>query len=120
MILADTSVWIEYLRSKDADFAVMVSERRIAMHELVIGELACGTLPERGRSLDNFRELPRLSTTQDREVGFFIEQYRLWGRGLGIVDVHLLVSAALSGARLWTHDVRLHHAAEELEIAFAR
>jgi hypothetical protein len=39
------------------------------------------------------------------------------GRGLGYVDVHLLASAALGDARLWTIDRRLAGAAKRLGLA---
>jgi len=38
------------------------------------------------------------------------------GRGLGLVDVHLLASAQLGEAPLWTLDKRLRKAAQELEL----
>jgi len=38
----------------------------------------------------------------------FIERRSLMGRGIGLVDVHLLASASLAApARLWTRDRRL-------------
>jgi len=41
------------------------------------------------------------------------------GRGIGYVDVHLLASARLAGARLWTRDKRLVVVANALELAYA-
>jgi predicted nucleic acid-binding protein len=36
----------------------------------------------------------------------------------GIVDVHLLASARLSGAQVWTLDRRLHQAARRLKVRY--
>lgn len=36
------------------------------------------------------------------------------GRGIGYIDVHLLASAVLSEATLWTNDKRLATVAEEM------
>jgi predicted nucleic acid-binding protein len=42
------------------------------------------------------------------------------GRGIGIVDAHLLASAALAApARLWTRDRRLATVASDLDLAFS-
>jgi predicted nucleic acid-binding protein len=40
------------------------------------------------------------------------------GKGVGFVDVHLLMSAQLSGMPLWTADKRLKSAADQLELTF--
>jgi len=49
---------------------------------------------------------------------FFLERNRLWGRGIGYIDVHLLASLSQqAGARLWTRDTRLRETAEQLGLA---
>ncbi|HUQ19515.1 MAG TPA: hypothetical protein VM099_07865 [Gemmatimonadaceae bacterium] len=49
----------------------------------------------------------------------FIDQRSLHGRGLGLVDVHLLASTVLLGtAYLWTLDTRLKRAAEKLGVSY--
>jgi hypothetical protein len=48
----------------------------------------------------------------------FIEASRLSGRGLGFIDAHLLASAVLTRASLWTADKRLREAASELGVAY--
>ncbi|MGH7116142.1 MAG: hypothetical protein ACREE9_16835 [Stellaceae bacterium] len=54
----------------------------------------------------------------DEEVLRFIDRQALFGRGIGYVGAHLLAAARLtSGARLWTHDRRLHAVAAELGLA---
>ena len=40
------------------------------------------------------------------------------GLGIGFVDAHLLASAELSGAPLWTSDKKLKSAAIELKLAY--
>lgn len=46
-----------------------------------------------------------------------MDGHALMGRGIGYVDVHLLASARLGGALLWTRDKRLHVIAAELGLA---
>ena len=47
MILVDTSVWVDHLRSGDARLAGLLERDAVASHELVIGEIACGNLKKR-------------------------------------------------------------------------
>ena len=51
------------------------------------------------------------------DVMTFIEAQRLYGRGIGYIDVHLLASSAIDGARLWTNDRRLRELAATLDLA---
>ena len=119
MILVDTSVWIDHLRSGDPGLATALEGGRVLMHPFVLGELALGNLKNRGEVLALLRRLPAAPTATDPEVLGLIERRDLMGRGIGYVDVHLLASAALADlGRLWTRDRRLTEAATELELAF--
>jgi hypothetical protein len=84
------------------------------MHPFVAGELACGNLRDRASILGDLDALPGSKLASNAEVLYLIEEHRLWGRGLGWIDAHLLASALLSGSRLWTLDARLAKAAAEL------
>jgi predicted nucleic acid-binding protein len=118
MILVDTSVWIDHLRRGDAHLMATLLAGYVLIHSWVIGDIACGTLRERGQVLDLLRSLPLSPVALEDEVLFFIEQYELMGRGIGYVDIHLLASAQLAGARLWTRDKRLAVVANELGVAY--
>lgn len=48
------------------------------------------------------------SRANDDEIIQFIEDHKLMGKGLGYIDIHLLMSALLTGIPLWTIDKRLH------------
>lgn len=119
MILVDTSVWIDHLRSGEPALATALEGGRVLMHPLVLGELACGNLKNRSEVLRLLGDLPAAPTAADPEALGFIERRALMGRGIGYIDVHLLASAALAGVgRLWTRDRRLAAVAAELELAF--
>jgi len=78
------------------------------MHPFVVGEIACGSLRDRGSILELLQDLPAALLASPDEVLGFIETHALHGKGIGYVDVHLLASVALTpGARLWTRDTRL-------------
>ncbi|NLT35674.1 MAG: twitching motility protein PilT [Gaiellales bacterium] len=65
------------------------------------------------------QDLPCAEVVQHEEVPAFIAARCLMGKGLGFVDAHLLASALVSGAALWTLDRRLHDAVAELNCAYA-
>lgn len=114
--LADTSVWVEHLRYGLESFVELLNEGRVVIHPFVIGELACGNLGNRADILALLGKLPVSAIADIEEIFIFIENNRLMGRGLGYVDIHLLASAKLSNARLWTMDKRLDKAAFEMDI----
>jgi predicted nucleic acid-binding protein len=118
VILADTSIWIDHFRTGNSTLGNELEAKQILMHPFVIGELACGMLRHRARALDLLVRLPRLPVASDEEAMLFLERHRLMGRGIGLVDVHLLASVALGApARLWTRDRRLAEVAAELRLA---
>jgi hypothetical protein len=84
------------------------------MHPFVSGELACGNLKNRVAVLSDLHALPHAKLASDTEVLQLIEDRRLWGRGLGWIDMHLLASALLSHWGFWTIDKRLGEAAMKL------
>jgi predicted nucleic acid-binding protein len=119
VILVDTSVWIDHLRSGESGLATALEGGRVIMHPFVLGELACGNLENRREVLRLLDDLPAAPTATEPEALDFIEHRALMGRGIGYIDVHLLASTALADdARIWTRDRRLVAAAAELELLF--
>ena len=117
MILVDTSVWIDHLRTGDDELVQQLNNSSVLMHPFVLGELACGNLNKRKEVLALFKDLPRSSVATEDEVLFFIEQHKLMGRGIGYIDTHLLAAVTLNGsARLWTRDKRLRAVADSLSL----
>lgn len=119
MILADTSVWIDHLRASDVHLSTLLSRGDVAMHPMVLGELACGNLQDRQTLIALWRNLPQLAAVTNAEALYFLDQNRLWGRGIGYIDLHLLAAVALSAqARLWTRDKRLRKTAQQIGLAY--
>ena len=104
MILADTSIWIDHLRAGEPGLASLLNDNRVLTHPMVIGELACGNLPNRDCGAGPaWGRLPGIPAATDEEVLFFIEQRRVMGRGIGYIDAHLLAAATLArSVQLWT------------------
>ena len=84
------------------------------MHPFISGELACGNLKSRAAVLADLQALPAARLASNAEVLQLVEDRRLWGRGLGWVDVHLPAAALLSGRGFWTVDKKLRDGATEL------
>ncbi len=117
MILVDTSIWVAHLRQGDPVLETLLLEADVVCHPFIIGELACGDLKNRREILSLLGALPAAPVIDPGEILFFIEQNRLMGLCIGLVDVHLLASARLAGVWLWTRDKKLKAAAEQLQLA---
>jgi predicted nucleic acid-binding protein len=103
LILVDTSVWVDHLRSGDAQLADLLERGAVLMHPFVVGEIACGSLSDRPSILELLQDLPAALVAEGHEILTFIERHVLHGK---------------EGATLWTRDKRLRIAAEELGCAF--
>ena len=114
VVLADTSIWIEHFRHGRTELSGNLTEGLVLMHPFVIGELACGNLKDRGAILSMLHSLPAAGVASHDEVLEFMERYKLGGKGLGWIDVHLLASVLLSNCRFWTLDRRLAKVASDL------
>ena len=117
MILVDTSVWVDHLRRGNQRLTALLDGGLVLVHPFVVGELALGGLKRRTEVLGLLGEMPRAETASHEEALEFVNRHDLVGRGVGWVDAHLLVSTALTGAKLWTLDRRLATAAGRLALS---
>lgn len=118
MVLVDTSVWVEHLRSGTIGLESLLNDGRVVCHPFIVGELACGNLKNRSHILSLLDTLTTAHLADHEEVMRFIETNRLMGKGLGYVDIHLLASAVLTNVPLWTLDKNLGKAAATLRIKY--
>jgi predicted nucleic acid-binding protein len=118
MILADSTVWVDHLRSNDARMIRLLDLTAILIHPLVLGEIAMGSMKARNRVLETLTELPRTEIAEHGEVMDLVEREQLYGSGIGFVDAHLPASTLLTpGSRLWTRNRRLRDTAARLDVA---
>jgi len=118
MVLVDTSVWIDHLRFGNPRLVSLLEDGDVACHPFIIGELACGNVPGRAKTLGYLQALPRIDVAGQDEVLRLIERQRLMEIGLGFIDVHLLAAALLEGIPIWTQDAPLLKAAVKLGVLF--
>ena len=120
MILVDTSIWVAHFKGMpDASrLPDLLLEEDILTHPHVIGELVLGGLAAEPRAL--LQKLPAAQLARDEEVLIMVDQHDLAGRGIGWVDAHLLASARLGGAAIWTRDASLAAVADALGLSPSR
>ncbi len=124
MIVVDTSIWIDFWKKRASTdpLVELLDHDQVLVHELVLTELAVGNLGPatvRDEILSSLRLLPQAPLASLEEVLTLIKTARLERRGLGAVDAHLLASARIASAELWTADKALAAAAEECGLLFA-
>ena len=119
MILVDTSVWIDHLRSAESELINLLGADRVLIHSMIIGELACGSLKNRTQRLSDWKALPGITEVSHASVLSAIESKNLMGRGIGFVDAHLLCAVLNHNSTLlWTRDRSLKRIAEECGVIF--
>jgi predicted nucleic acid-binding protein len=117
VILADTSVWIDHLRSGVKEMRRHLDQGQIAIHPFIIAELALGSLKDRTKVLAMLDLLPQVRVAQPGELRQMIEARRLYSLGIGLTDAHLIASVLIDAPTLlWTRDKRLRQVAEDLGV----
>ena len=114
-ILVDTNIWIDHLRKTEPVLVDLLARDQVCVHQSVITELALGNLKNRSILLKALERLMIVRNVDDQGVRHLVEERRLWGRGLSVVDAALLASAVVTpGVSLWTRDKRLRQAARDV------
>lgn len=121
IVLVDTSVWIRFLSNRDpyaTALDALLSRDEVSGHDFVYGELLSGDKGGRKQLLAGYEQMHQAPLVPHRDVIEFVRERRLYGRGIGWIDAHLLASALVGRVRLWTTDPALAMAAKELGVAY--
>jgi len=118
LILVDTSVWIKHFRESDQNLVRLLEQGLVACHPFIIGELACGNISNRNEIIKLLHDLPSTDVLDHYDIMEFIEYRNIMNKGIGYIDVHLLASALISEAPLWTSDKALRKIANQLSIEY--
>jgi predicted nucleic acid-binding protein len=117
LILADTSVWIDHLRSGNKELRRHLEQGQIVIHPFIVAELALGSLKGRTKTLALLDLLPQVRVARLSELRLMIEARRVYNLGIGLTDAHLIASVLIdSPILLWTIDKRLRQVAQILGI----
>jgi predicted nucleic acid-binding protein len=120
-VLVDTSVWVDHFRRENHGLRDLLERDLVLTHPFVLGEIACGTPPNRAQTLADLGDLRSVQQASLQETTAFIGHEKLFGLGCGFVDLTLLASTLMtSGAQLWTRDKRLSALAARFGIQHSR
>ena len=117
--LVDTSAWIEFFKGNADPLEMLLVENNVIIHSNVIGELSCGNIKNRNKTLGNLKLLPKAKEASFTEAIELIDSRHLYGKGLGFSDVQLLASALISGSALFSFNKAVKRAALDLNIKLA-
>jgi predicted nucleic acid-binding protein len=120
VILVDTSIWIDHLRKPESKLQELLQNDEVVSHPFVRLELALGSIAHREEVLADLARLPQVQIAQTDELFGLIELRRLYRKGIGITDLHLVASALLDRSiSIWTRDRRLGEITDELGLRAA-
>ena len=118
MVLVDTSVWINHFRHNDKTLTSLLNEGKVVIHNFIVGEIACGSFKNYDEILELLGNLEKSPEITFDEYLLFIKKYKLNGKGIGFVDIHLLASSKFSGYPILTYDKKLGSVAKTLGLAY--
>jgi predicted nucleic acid-binding protein len=119
--MVDTSVWVRFLSNRTpyaSGLDGLLARGEVVGHEFVYGELLVGDTGGRKQLLADYTFIHHAPLVTHSEVVEFVRHHRLQGKGIGWIDMHLLASALVVGARFWTADSSLERAAGQLGIGY--
>jgi predicted nucleic acid-binding protein len=120
VILVDTSIWIDHLRKPEVNLQNLLQNDQVLAHPIVRLELALGSIANRNMMLADMALLPHAPVAVVDELFRMVELRRLYRRGIGVTDLHLLASALLDkSVAIWTRDKRLGEIADEFGVRAA-
>lgn len=117
MIIADTSVWIDFLKKSDPDL-VDILKKYLKKGEVfgvsaIFGELLQGVKNKRERDIIYliWDSLPKIEEKAlFLKAGELSNQYKLYAKGVGLIDCLLMAAAIEHDFVLWTLDKKLQAA----------
>ena len=113
MILVDTSIWIEFLRKNNKVFELMqekLEKREILAIECIFGELLLGAKNKHEQKIitSYWEYLPKIDESGIWiQAGNYLGNKRLISKGIGLIDVVILLAARKTNSKIWTLDKKL-------------
>ena len=117
-VVVDSCIWVDHFNRHDPSLARLLAEGEVLITETVLGELLVGNLVRRKLTAKSLLQLPRLATPGFDFVLHFLEEFQIFGLGLGWGDLNILATCYEQNIPLYTRDLRLQKAASKLSIAY--
>lgn len=112
MILLDTSIWIEYFK-RNEDYKLIINnllrEKKVLAFDFIFGELLQGAREhEKAKIINIWEILPKVNIIG---IGFYAGmysiEYKLWDKGVGLIDCAIIYATIESKSLLWTLDKKI-------------
>ena len=113
MIILDTSIWIEYLKSNNPFFEevdVLLERNEVLALSFIFGELLQGAKNQRERQIisEFWSALPKIDETGlFIRAGFESGRHKWLDKGIGLIDSTILIASIESSSFIWTLDKKL-------------
>jgi len=110
MIILDTSIWIEHFRNNQFYFPRirnLLENREVLAVECIFGELLQGAKNKQEKEiiLDFWKYLPKENYENIIiQAGEYSAQNKLLDKGVGLIDVIILMHSIKSNSKIWTLD----------------
>jgi len=126
MILVDTSIWIEFLKRNEEVFTIMqqkLERGEILAAECIIGELLQGAKDEHEQMIitSYWECLPKINESGIWiEAGTYSGRNKLISKGIGLIDVVILMIARRTNSKIWTLDKKLLNLLKKSEMFYIK
>jgi len=114
LILADTSIWIDFFRTETkvfVEFRSLLEKREVVSLDCIFGELLQGASHQRERKLilEYWDSIPKITITDLWvKAGSFSSESRIISKGVGLIDCAIILAARSVGASIWTKDKKMN------------
>jgi predicted nucleic acid-binding protein len=106
--LVDSSVWIAHFKKPDSNLISLLESDDVVLHPFIIQELYLGRPKGKNFVFERLAKLPLAPLLSDEEFRHFVDSFKISGKGIGIIDTHILGSAYFEKTALYTFDKKLN------------
>ncbi len=110
MIIADSSVWIQYLKHNPDIFSMMklmLEKKEILGLECIFAELLQGAKDDKEIEIiySYWKNIPKVNEANMwMQAGIYAAKNKLFARNIGIFDSYLITLSRISKSKIWTLD----------------
>jgi predicted nucleic acid-binding protein len=119
LILADTSIWIEFFKQTNFEgnqrFSECLDSLSVVAISAVFGELLQGVRNDKEEKviLEYWNALPKINEQNlFIEAGKISHQHKLYNKGVGLIDCYIIAAARSNKLEIWSLDKKLLQASQ--------
>jgi len=121
MIVADTSIWISFLRNDDSDtvdiLRAYLKKDEVYAVSAIFGELYQGVKNKREREIIEliYENIPSVNESGlFLRAGLLSNEHKLYAKGVGLIDCYIMTVCLENELTLWTNDKKLQTAYQSI------